>query len=178
MELLLPSPFSSSSTSSSLSTTAMLSPSSAVALLAAFACVAASPLAPRDVPSIRAEPSRLLARQSSSSTSAPSVTLKNGTLAGRSEPGLKQELFLNIPYAQPPTGDLRLANPQPVNQSYSSSPRDASQWGNICPGSGISSTSNVTLGQPYTLDEDCLNINLIRPEGTKEGDELPVLFWM
>lgn len=73
---------------------------------------------------------------------------------------------------------------------------DASSWGNVCPGTGISSTPNVTLGQDYTLDEDCLNIksvfpsffsrsclislpySIIRPAGVTEGDKLPVLFWM
>lgn len=44
---------------------------------------------------------KLVARQS-----APTVSISNGTLVGRSEPGFKQEFFLNVPYAQAPTGDL------------------------------------------------------------------------
>ncbi|ORY88206.1 alpha/beta-hydrolase [Leucosporidium creatinivorum] len=108
---------------------------------------------------------------------SPTVTIKNGTLVGRYEALLQQELFLNTPYARPPIGDLRLANPLYYNISWSS-PRSAKSWGNVCPGSGISSQNNASLGQDYNLNEDCLNINIIRPEGAKEGDELPVLFWI
>ncbi|KAI5476430.1 hypothetical protein MNV49_007743 [Pseudohyphozyma bogoriensis] len=122
-------------------------------------------------------PKPIQARDTANSSSAPTVTVKNGTLQGRSEPGLDQELFLNIPYAQAPVGDLRLANPQPVNTTFNGT-YDASSWGNVCPGIGISSTSNTSLGQPYNLNEDCLNIGIIRPAGTKEGDNLPVLYWI
>ncbi|BGP42593.1 hypothetical protein JCM10449v2_006605 [Rhodotorula kratochvilovae] len=117
----------------------------------------------------------LRSRQSSSGT--PTVSIKNGTLAGRHEPSFEQDFFLNVPYGQAPAGNLRLANPQPVNTTWTGT-YDASAWGNICPGTGISSTPNATLGQNYVLDEDCLNINIIRPAGVKEGDALPVLFWI
>lgn len=130
-------------------------------------------------------------------SAGPTVKIKNGTLIGRHEPILKQDLFLNTPYALPPVGDLvssrllsfrmlaylslshtqRIANPHPYNLSWTS-PRSAKEWGNVCPGSGVSSTNNASLGQNYNLNEDCLNINIIRPEGTTEGDDLPVLFWM
>ncbi|GAA5994274.1 carboxylesterase/lipase family protein [Rhodotorula paludigena] len=137
-----------------------------------FALVAATLAAGSPVyPGLSA--SKLVARQNG----APTVSISNGTLVGRSEPGFKQEFFLNVPYAQAPTGDLRLANPQPVNSTWTDN-YDASKWGNVCPGTGISSTPNITLGQDYTLDEDCLNINIIRPAGVTEGDKLPVLFWI
>lgn len=45
-------------------------------------------------------------------------------------------------------------------------------------GYGVSSTPNITAGQDYTIDEDCLNINIIRPSGTSSDDQLPVLFWI
>ncbi|GAA5891604.1 hypothetical protein JCM6882_004527 [Rhodosporidiobolus microsporus] len=103
--------------------------------------------------------------------------VKNGTLQGRYEPGFNQDIFLNIPYAAAPVGDLRLANPQPVNSSWSE-PRDATAWGHNCPGIGVSSLPNITLGQDYSPGEDCLNINIVRPAGAQAGDAYPVLFWM
>lgn len=45
-------------------------------------------------------------------------------------------------------------------------------------GYGVSSTPNATAGQNYVIDEDCLNINVIRPAGTSSGDDLPILFWI
>ncbi|GAA6039277.1 hypothetical protein JCM8097_003240 [Rhodosporidiobolus ruineniae] len=142
---------------------------SALALLALASAATSSP-----VIDVRAAPSTLL--RTRQSTTSPTVDVRNGTLQGRYEPGFDQDIFLNIPYAAPPTGDLRLANPTPAVGWNDT--RDATSWGNVCPGSGISSTPNATLAQNYVLDEDCLNINIIRPSGVAEGDDLPVLFWI
>ncbi|KAJ7271103.1 alpha/beta-hydrolase, partial [Mycena rebaudengoi] len=108
--------------------------------------------------------------------SSPSVTIKNGTLNGVALNSLRQELFLNIPYASTTGGENRFLPPKPP--SSWSSPRDASAWGNICPGVGISSTPNASLNQNYVIGEDCLNINIIRPKGARKGDDLPILFFM
>ncbi|BGP19130.1 hypothetical protein JCM10213v2_007217 [Rhodosporidiobolus nylandii] len=123
---------------------------SIVALLALTAASTASPLLDLGTTTSR----RLVVRQSSSS---PTIQVMNGTLGGRYEPTFEQDVFLDIPYAQPPVGNLRLANPQPYNATWNGT-RDATAWGNVCPGIGISSTPNATLGQNYVLDEDCLNI--------------------
>lgn len=93
----------------------------------------------------------------------------------------------------------RFGNPLPLNTSFDGV-FDATQYGNVCPGMfadrlsvifpcllqtlslhsgyGVSSTPNATAGQNYVIDEDCLNINVIRPSGTSENDKLPVLFWI
>lgn len=70
-----------------------------------------------------------------------------------------------------------MRNPQPLNTTFSQA-YDATQWKNVCPGYGPSSSRNLSQGQDYTLDEDCLTISVIRPAGTSEGDKLPVLFWI
>ena len=57
-----------------------------------------------------------------------------GSLRGRLEPvvnGLWVRQFLGIPYAQPPTGQLRFARPQPAKQWTGT--RDAVNFGPICP---------------------------------------------
>lgn len=71
----------------------------------------------------------------------------------------------------------RFGNPTALNTTFDGS-FDATSYGNVCPGYGVSSYPNITAGQDYTVSEDCLNINVIRPAGTTESDRLPVLVWI
>jgi carboxylesterase type B len=48
----------------------------------------------------------------------PRVTVANGTYEGKYVSSYNQDLFLGIPYAQPPIGDLRLRNPQSLNTTF------------------------------------------------------------
>ncbi|EXJ96406.1 triacylglycerol lipase [Capronia coronata CBS 617.96] len=48
----------------------------------------------------------------------PTVTVKNGTYVGFHEPSYGQDIFLGIPYAQPPVGDLRFRVAQPLNETW------------------------------------------------------------
>ncbi|EFQ31418.1 carboxylesterase [Colletotrichum graminicola M1.001] len=104
--------------------------------------------------------------------SPPSVRLTNGTFVGVRNKHYAQDFFLGIPYAQPPIGSLRYAPPQPLNESFEE-PVSATEYGWMCIGYG-SDTSN--LGNP--VSEDCLTINIVRPAGTKPGDDLPVGLWI
>ncbi|CCF44192.1 hypothetical protein CH063_13669, partial [Colletotrichum higginsianum] len=90
--------------------------------------------------------------------SPPSVRLSNGTYIGVRNDQYAQDFFLGIPYAQPPVGPLRYAPPQPLDESFDE-PRSAAD-----------------LGSP--VSEDCLTINIVRPAGTKPGDNLPVGLWV
>lgn len=56
---------------------------------------------------------------------APTVTLRNGTLQGVKCPSTDVNSFLGIPYAQAPVGALRFAPPLPYNQTFAS--RDATR---------------------------------------------------
>ncbi len=47
-----------------------------------------------------------------------SITIDAGTLQGGFCPDSSSSFFLSIPYAQPPTGDLRFASPQPYTGNY------------------------------------------------------------
>lgn len=84
----------------------------------------------------------------------PSVDLSNGTYLGVSNEHYQQEFFLGIPYAQPPTGSLRFAAPQPLDESWDE-PRDASEYGNICFGYGA---DTAALDNP--ISEDCLTLRI------------------
>ena len=61
----------------------------------------------------------VVARSSSDSQArqaGPSVTIQNGTIIGSSSLGI--DSFKGIPFAQPPTGSLRLRPPQPIQTSF------------------------------------------------------------
>ena len=68
----------------------------------------------------------------------PSAPTRNGTYVGRYNPEYDQDFFLGIPFAQPPIGDLRFANPQPLTSSFSEA-RDATEYSSQCVGYGVSS---------------------------------------
>lgn len=55
------------------------------------------------------------------STAKPTISVKNGTYVGRHEPTYNQDLFLGVPYAQPPVGDLRYRTPYSLNTTWKGS---------------------------------------------------------
>ena len=123
----------------------------AAALLAAMTgCAATDPAAP--------------------SSAAPQVTLHSGVLEGRREDGLT--IFKNIPYAQPPVGELRWVAPQPVEPW--SGVRDASEFGPSCTQISIP-RSSIYYDPPAAQSEDCLSLNVWAPEDARN---LPVIVWI
>ncbi|GAA5824736.1 hypothetical protein JCM11251_005320 [Rhodosporidiobolus azoricus] len=131
----------------------MLSPSSLLSGALALAAVAfASPL---------------VTRQSSD----PSVAIQNGTVVGVHLPTFSQEAFFGIPYAQPPVGNLRLRRAKSIEKGFEGGVYEAKEYSPFCPGVG---GDNVG----FEMSEDCLTVNVVRPIGTSEGDNLPVGFWI
>ncbi|KAF2676670.1 alpha/beta-hydrolase [Lentithecium fluviatile CBS 122367] len=105
-----------------------------------------------------------------SNNSAPTATIKNGTVIGVHSAEYNQDYFLGIPFAQPPTGPLRFRVPQSINASWST-PLQATEYPAACVGYGSDDW-------PYpSLSEDCLYLNIIRPSGY-EGKKLPVAYWI
>lgn len=74
--------------------------------------------------------------------SAPTATTLNGTYLGRYNPEYDQDFFLGMPYAQPPIGDLRFANPQSITTSFNDT-RDATEYSAQCLGYGVSVASSA-----------------------------------
>ena len=101
--------------------------------------------------------------------SSPSANIANGTVNGYYQPTYNQDLFLGIPFAQPPVGDLRFRLPQPINESWSE-PLSATAYYPECVGYG-----GDQIG--YEVNEDCLALNIVRPAGY-EGQQLPVGVWI
>ncbi|KAI1330826.1 alpha/beta-hydrolase [Xylariaceae sp. FL0255] len=125
-----------------------------LSLLAAASCCLIS--------GIKAVPSPL-----SSSTSSPTVTVKNGTYFGLYSSNYDQDLFLGMAYAQKP---VRFALAESLNTTWTGS-KEATAYSPECIGYGGDDVG-------YQISEDCLYLNVIRPAGTKEDDDLPVAVWI
>lgn len=101
--------------------------------------------------------------------SMPTVVLPQGTVVGiEQQETFPQvlEVFLNIPYAVPPTGDLRFRPARPVTASKGV--LDASRWGPRCP-------SKSSAADALPESEDCLSANVFRPRARPVGVQLPVV---
>ncbi|KAK3720393.1 hypothetical protein LTR37_003804 [Vermiconidia calcicola] len=100
---------------------------------------------------------------------SPTATVKNGTVSGLHSSTYNQDMFLGVPFAQPPVGDLRFRNAQSINASFSGAVA-ATEYAPLCVGYG-----GDQIG--YPVSEDCLYLNVVRPSGY-EGQELPVGVWI
>ena len=123
--------------------------------------------------------SLLLAATASAATvprdnTAPTVRLANGSYYGLHSKTYKQDMFLGMPFAQPPVGDLRLRRPRSLNSTWQGS-RNATEYGYECIGYG--SDQWAQTGANY-VNEDCLTVNVVRPEGVRAGAKLPVAVWI
>lgn len=135
-------------------------------LLLVACCVALAAQSPRDTP--------------------PSATIDSGTLQGaKFGPAPNEIMFLGIPYAAPPTGELRWKPPQSVAKWQGT--RKADAYGAACPQKDPSVSPGFVKGfmafQPYYsfhTDEDCLFLNVWTTNlpGDHPSERLPVLVWI
>ncbi|TPX10418.1 uncharacterized protein E0L32_008637 [Thyridium curvatum] len=102
------------------------------------------------------------------SCSIPTAKTINGTYQGRRLDGWNQDVFLGIPYSQPPVGPLRYRWPQSINESFTGV-RNATEYGYNC------REYKSAVLQAHA-SEDCLTLNVVRPSGSH--DHLPVLVWI
>jgi carboxylesterase type B len=116
----------------------------------------------------------------------PTVVIANGTVIGNTLLGI--ENFKGIPYAQPPTGNLRLRPPQPLAKSFGTFtsqllPNACPQFWSAVDGGTLPEdvAGLVTSSAPFkkiTLQsEDCLTLNVQRPAGISTSTKLPVVVW-
>ncbi len=96
----------------------------------------------------------------------PIVKLQSGRIQGFIENEAAK--FLGVPYAKPPVGALRWA--EPVAMDPWEGVRDATREGNICPQSNELGTDSL-----FKADEDCLYLNIFAP---RRGRGHPVLLWL
>jgi para-nitrobenzyl esterase len=100
----------------------------------------------------------------------PEVDAPAGAVRGAAEGGL--HVFRGIPFAQPPVGPLRWQPPLPLARW--SGVRSATEFGPGCyqPPPRL---SNIYVGKPIPLSEDCLTLNIWKPANAKNA---PVFFWI
>ncbi len=93
------------------------------------------------------------------------VMTADGPVQGKVTAGIRQ--FLGIPYATPPTGDLRWRPPEP--HAPWTGVRDATTFGHRCP-------QSADLAAPGGPVEDCLFLNVYTP--TEAAVPRPVMVWI
>lgn len=88
-------------------------------------------------------------------------------------------VFKGIPFAAPPMGDLRWAQPAPP--ASWDGVRDATHWGKTCiqPPAPQRFPPNGATDMPDSpgMSEDCLFLNIWTP-AKKAGEKLPVMVWL
>ncbi len=126
------------------------------ALAAALACVGA--------PSTQA--------QTTGGGKSAVVETRTGKIAGASGNGVTA--FKGIPYAAPPVGDLRWREPQAPSSWQGV--RKADKYGAACIQTPYA-PSDVSLGDPGPLSEDCLYLNIWTPKADPAA-KLPVMVWI
>lgn len=97
------------------------------------------------------------------------VDTAHGPVEGRDKDGVL--LFSGIPYAAPPTGDLRFKAPQPPSPW-----QDVRAAKRFSPAAPQIPSGGMTDNAPVNWDEDCLYLNVSTPG--LNGANRPVLVWI
>jgi len=87
------------------------------------------------------------------------------------------EVFLNIPYGQDTGGPNRFKPPR-LHVPVAGSTVDAQSYGPSCPQPLGPVLIPFILADITEVSEDCLNLNVARPKGTRAEDRLPVFVWI
>ncbi|KAF4586560.1 hypothetical protein EYR38_010839 [Pleurotus pulmonarius] len=110
----------------------------------------------------------------------PVVNLGFAAFAGNDtspsgQPRSSVTFFGNIPYAQPPVGNLRFRAPRPLDETIRDPSRvpisDARDWGAPC----IQQPAQVGIGSEVRTD--CLKLNIWKPSSASESSKLPVIVY-
>lgn len=115
-----------------------------------------------------------------SSGEAPPVKLPQGTYKGIVLPAGRRlpkaiEAWRGIPFAESTAGPNRFRPPVPVGPSEASF--SAARFGAVCPGAGVAEDEDAAA-VGLAEGEDCLNLNVYRPQAPVEHMKLPVVIYV
>jgi len=103
------------------------------------------------------------------------VRVEQGLLTGTNGASASVRVYLGVPYAAPPVGDLRWKAPQ------SAAPwkgvRKATEFSNACWQTPYPPAAAIYQAKLPPLSEDCLYLNIWTPAKSPK-DRLPVMFWI
>ncbi|KAF7773166.1 hypothetical protein Agabi119p4_5333 [Agaricus bisporus var. burnettii] len=99
------------------------------------------------------------------------IQLPIGTFRGFSSGGIDQ--WRGIPFAEPPVGPLRFKAPVPITGDPDAA-KDATEFGDACP----QPLDGLGTAPGAPISEDCLYLNVFRPNGTSPDAKLPLFFWL
>src|SRR5256714_14700982 len=106
-----------------------------------------------------------------SAQTADRVKTANGVVEGAGRQGSGVRIFKGIPFAQPPVGELRWREPQPVKNWQGV--RQAAQFGPRCMQAPIFGDMNF---RSNGMSEDCLYLNVWTP-AQSANERLPVMVY-
>lgn len=107
----------------------------------------------------------------SAAQAQPKAKVETGVVSGFAND--HANIFLNIPYAAPPVGELRWAQPKPP--SAWSGERDGTRRGPSCPQPMNPDGSPNPGGANGPVSEDCLQLNVYAPKAARGA---PVMVWI
>ena len=101
------------------------------------------------------------------------VKTDQGKVQGKTINDHKVRAWLGLPYAAPPTGDLRWKAPEPPAKWKGT--RDATKFGAHCAQEHV---FDDMVFQDAGPSEDCLFLNVYAPATADPKSKLPVMFWI
>jgi carboxylesterase type B len=121
-----------------------------------------------------------VAAQSNATTQVATVTVRdnahNLSYVGTSFQGIEQ--FQGINYGQDTSGANRFKPPKAFTYP-SGTTVQATAAGASCPQNTIQAFFGISLNDgAFNISEDCLNLQVVRPAGTKQNANLPVMVWI